>query len=50
MKSLYYECIWRFAEEESSIWKDIIKLKYQVEEKGCSPKFQEEAMGWPLTS
>ena len=30
--------MWRFAEEGCSIWKDVIRLKYQVEEGGWFTK------------
>ena len=33
-RALLGKWVWRFAEEESSNWKEVIRLKYQVEEGG----------------
>ena len=37
--------VWRFAVEERYIWKDIIKLKYQVEEGGWFTKIPRGSHG-----
>ena len=37
-KALQGKWIWRFAEEESSYWKDVIGLKYIVEDGGWFTK------------
>ena len=37
-QALLGKWVWRFAEEESSNWKVVIRLKYQVEEGGWFTK------------
>ena len=37
-KALLGKWIWRFAEEESSYWKDVINLKYMLEDGGWFTK------------
>ena len=33
-KALLGKWVWKFTEEQNSIWKDVIKLKYHKEEGG----------------
>ena len=33
-RALLGKWVWKFAEEENSIWKDVIKLKYHKEKGG----------------
>ena len=37
-RALLGKWVWRFAEEEYSIWKKVIRLKYQVEQGGWFTK------------
>ena len=37
-KALLGKWVWRFTEEDNSIWKDVINIKYLVEEGGWFPK------------
>ena len=37
-KALLGKWVWRFAEEESSYWKDVISLKYMLEDGGWFTK------------
>ena len=45
-RALLGKWIWRFGQEENSIWKDIIKLKYQVEVGGWFTKIPRGSHGW----
>ena len=44
-RALLGKWVWRFAKEEESIWKEIIRLKYQVEDGGWFTKIPRENFG-----
>ena len=47
-KAMLGKWVWRFEEEESSIWKKVIRLKYQVEEEGWFTKIPRVSFGVSL--
>ena len=47
-RALLGKWVWRFTEEEYSIWKEVIKLKYQVKEGGWFTKISRGSGGVDL--